>query len=181
MRQKNESTFPAASQPPKQPPQAPTTDSDDAPVGDELDPNTTYDVIVSPTGFVTEVSDTIDAMDGAAVEVIDIVNEADGTNLELTIVQEATDTPNVDSVDRFFEINGIGPEIARLLTQAGIRHFSQLAETPIERIREILTAAGIRYRIHDATTWPEQARKLANPQPGDGTNPNATGHSPAQA
>lgn len=144
-----------------QPMTGPADDSDE-PVGDELNPNTTYDVIVSPTGFVTELSDTVDAMDGAGVEVIDIVNQADGTNIELTIVEEPTDDPNVDSVDRFVEINGIGPEVAKLLTQAGIRSFSQLAETPVERLREILTAAGVRYRIHDAVTWPQQAQQLAH-------------------
>lgn len=127
-----------------------------------LDPNTTYDVIISPTGFVTEVSDTVDALDGAAVEVIDIINEADGTNIELTLVEEPTNDPTVGIVDRFVEINGIGPEVANLLLQAGIRRFSELAETPVDRIREILTAGGVRYRIHDAHTWPQQARQLAS-------------------
>ncbi len=134
---------------------------EDAPLGDVLDANTTLDVYVSSTGFVTELSDTVDAMDGASVEVVDIVNEADGTNIEWTIIEEATGQPNVDSIDRFVEINGIGPKVAEVLAQAGIRRFSELAETPVERIREILSSAGSHYRIYDATTWPEQAKLLA--------------------
>lgn len=148
--------------------------SDSEPVGDQLDPNTTYDIIVSSAGSVTELSDTVDTMDGATVEVIDIVNQADGTNLELTIVEEPTDDPTVDSVDRFVEINGMGPQVAELLTRAGIRRFSQLAETPVERIREILSVAGMRYRIHDAEQWSEQAKQLVNGPSGKAGTPGAT-------
>ncbi|GAB3511683.1 hypothetical protein GCM10027341_51550 [Spirosoma knui] len=135
-------------------------DTDSA--GHILDENTTLDVIVSPLGYVTELSDTVDSMDGATTEVIDIVNKADGTDIELTRIEEPTDQPGVDSVDRFVEIKGIGPRVAELLIQAGIKQFSQLAETPIERIREILSAAGAHYRIYDPTNWPAQAKELAD-------------------
>ena len=132
---------------------------------DAIEANTTVDVIVHPDGSVTEISDTVDAMDGAAVEVIDITNETDGTGIELTIIEEPSDTPGVDSVDRFVQIDGIGPQVADLLAKAGIRRFSQLAETPVERILDILTATGSRYRLHDAKAWQQQARLLADGQP----------------
>jgi large subunit ribosomal protein L20 len=54
-------------------------------------------------------------------------------------------------------IEGIGPKIAELLKNAGISTFAQLAETPAARIEEIMDAAGSRFRVHDATTWPQQA------------------------
>lgn len=133
-------------------------------VGDVLDDNTSLDIFVSPTGYITELTDTRDEMDGARTEVIDIISEADGTNIELTIIEEPTDTPGVDSVDRFVQIKGIGPRVAELLTQAGIRQFSKLAETPVERLREILSAAGSHYRIYDPTTWPHQAKELVDSQ-----------------
>ncbi|GAB4022728.1 hypothetical protein GCM10028773_36880 [Spirosoma koreense] len=141
--------------------------------GHVLTENTTLDVIISPVGYVTELSDTVDSMDGARTEVIDIVNEADGTNIELTIIEEPSDKPGIDSVDRFIEIKGIGPKVAELLTKAGIRQFSQLAETPVEQIREILSAAGARYRIYDPTTWPQQAKQLADGKPMAFTAPEA--------
>ncbi len=134
--------------------------------GHVLDPNTTYDIIVSPTGFVTELSDTVDSMDGTDVEVVEIINEADGTDIELTIIEEPTGQPGVDSVDRFIEIDGIGPNVAAILANAGITKFSQLAETPVDRIREILAASGTFYRIHDATRWQEEARQLAHADTG---------------
>ncbi|WP_420147616.1 hypothetical protein [Spirosoma sp.] len=133
--------------------------------GDVVDENTTLDVIISPVGYITELSDTVDSMDGARTEVVDIINEADGTNIELTIIEEPSGKPGIDHVDRFVEIKGIGPRVAELLTQAGIRKFSELAETPVERIREILSSAGALYRIYDPVTWPHQAKQLADSKP----------------
>ena len=36
-----------------------------------------------------------------------------------------------------------------------------LAVTPLEKLKEVLEAAGSRYRMHDPTTWPEQANLAA--------------------
>lgn len=55
-------------------------------------------------------------------------------------------------------IEGIGPKIAKAFNRAGILTFKQLAETPVEKLRQIL---------HDAKypgepdTWPQQARLAA--------------------
>jgi predicted flap endonuclease-1-like 5' DNA nuclease len=54
-------------------------------------------------------------------------------------------------------IEGIGPKIAATLIEHGINDLGQLAETPVERLREILTAAGTRFRMADPGTWPRQA------------------------
>lgn len=61
-------------------------------------------------------------------------------------------------------IEGIGPKIEQLLQSAGIDTWEALANTPVERLREILEAAGPRYQIHDPSTWPAQARFAANGQ-----------------
>ena len=45
---------------------------------------------------------------------------------------------------------------------AGIKTWSGLAETAVDKIQEVLDAAGERYRIHDPATWPTQAGLLAN-------------------
>lgn len=57
-------------------------------------------------------------------------------------------------------IEGIGPRISMLMHDSGIHTFQQLADTPLERLDEILQNAGIR-RIADPGTWPEQARLAA--------------------
>jgi subtilisin-like proprotein convertase family protein len=59
-------------------------------------------------------------------------------------------------------VEGIGPAIEKILQNAGIWAFRQLAETPAERVREILAAAGPRYKMHDPTTWGEQAELAAD-------------------
>lgn len=59
-------------------------------------------------------------------------------------------------------IEGIGPKIEQLLHEAGIDTWEALANTPVERLREILEAAGSRYQMHDPSTWPAQARFAAN-------------------
>lgn len=65
------------------------------------------------------------------------------------------------AADDLKAIAGIGPKIEALLHEAGIRTYAQLAETPVERLREILAQAGPRFRLADPSSWPEQARRLA--------------------
>lgn len=55
-------------------------------------------------------------------------------------------------------VEGIGPKIEGLLKDAGINNWSDLAAASVERIKEILAAAGDRYRLAKPDTWPEQAR-----------------------
>ena len=55
-------------------------------------------------------------------------------------------------------IEGIGPKIAELLMANGIHDLADLADTPVEQIREMLLAAGRRFRLADPGSWPEQAR-----------------------
>jgi predicted flap endonuclease-1-like 5' DNA nuclease len=59
--------------------------------------------------------------------------------------------------DDLKKVEGIGPKIESLLNAADIITFAALSTTTPERIREILLAAGERYRIHDPSTWPQQA------------------------
>lgn len=58
-------------------------------------------------------------------------------------------------------IEGIGPKIEQLLKDGGINNWQDLAEATLERLQEILTAAGERYRIHDPNTWSNQATLAA--------------------
>jgi DNA-binding protein HU-beta len=55
-------------------------------------------------------------------------------------------------------IEGIGPKIAEAFNQAGIWTFQQLADTPVDKLQQILNEANY---IGDPTTWPQQARLAA--------------------
>jgi large subunit ribosomal protein L27 len=59
--------------------------------------------------------------------------------------------------DDLKKIEGIGPKIESLLNEAGIFTFASLAGSDVEKLKEILEAAGSRYRIHDPNTWTKQA------------------------
>ncbi|MGA0285054.1 MAG: 30S ribosomal protein S1 [Saprospiraceae bacterium] len=64
--------------------------------------------------------------------------------------------------DDFKKIEGIGPKTAEHLANAGLTSFKELSEASVDQLKEILEAAGPRYKIHDPTTWPEQAAIAAD-------------------
>ena len=55
-------------------------------------------------------------------------------------------------------VEGIGPKIEELFKTSGILTWKRLSETSVDRCNKILHKAGERYRIHDAGTWPKQAK-----------------------
>ena len=59
-------------------------------------------------------------------------------------------------------VNGIGPAIEKLLKASGIETWENLADTPVEQLKDILVNAGDYYRDLDPTTWPIQARLAEN-------------------
>ena len=64
--------------------------------------------------------------------------------------------------DDFSYLTGIGNKVSSILRLAGIESFSQLADTDVDRIREILEEVNPSLlNITDPTTWPEQARLAA--------------------
>ena len=71
---------------------------------------------------------------------------------------------SADKGDDLKKIEGIGPKIAQLLNESGITSFEELASAEVDKIKEILEAAGSRYKMHDPTTWPDQSKLAANGQ-----------------
>lgn len=59
-------------------------------------------------------------------------------------------------------IEGIGPKIADMLHTTGrITTWWELHRTDVATLRTLLEGAGPRFRVHDPSTWPEQAGLLA--------------------
>jgi predicted flap endonuclease-1-like 5' DNA nuclease len=71
-------------------------------------------------------------------------------------------TTTASKADDLTIIEGIGPKIADLLVNEGIDSFAKLAKAKAAKIKEILTAAGSRYKMHDPTTWAKQAQLAAD-------------------
>ena len=63
----------------------------------------------------------------------------------------------VEPQDDLAVIEGIGPKIADVLYQNGIKTYAQLARMEPARLRLLLDEAGPAYRMADPTSWPEQA------------------------
>ena len=59
--------------------------------------------------------------------------------------------------DDLKKVEGIGPKIQELLNNEGIITFADLAQTSVDKIKDVLHAAGSRYQMHDPTSWPLQA------------------------
>lgn len=66
------------------------------------------------------------------------------------------------SQDDLKAVEGIGPKIESLLHVAGIKTWRALADTPVSRIQDILTAAGPRFALADPGTWPKQSELAAD-------------------
>ena len=72
--------------------------------------------------------------------------------------EKVPEAPKSDSKpDDLKKIEGVGPKIAEVLANAGFSSFALLAKADPEKIKEALLEAGPRYKMHDPTTWPQQA------------------------
>ena len=58
-------------------------------------------------------------------------------------------------------VEGIGPKIEQLLKDAGIKTWTDLSMTSVQRLQEILNQAGDSFRLADPATWPKQAELAA--------------------
>lgn len=117
---------------------------------------------------VAEVSDVVvktSKKEKTAVENVDttkkVVSETPEAAEAVSEKPKAAKTSKAVKGDDLKKIEGIGPKIAELLVNAGIDTFAALGSSDIEKIKEVLDAAGSRYRIADPTTWPQQAQLAA--------------------
>ena len=55
-------------------------------------------------------------------------------------------------------VEGIGPKIEGLFHTFGIKTWEALSEVSVAKCQEVLDSAGKRYRIHDPSSWPMQAK-----------------------
>ena len=63
--------------------------------------------------------------------------------------------------DDLKKIEGIGPKIAQLLNEKGIYTFEDLSKAKKATLTAVLADAGSRFKMHDPTTWPKQAKLAA--------------------
>lgn len=93
----------------------------------------------------------------AVEETVEAVAAAPAVEAEEAPAEKAA-SKKAPKLDDLKIIEGIGPKIEQLLKDGGINTWAELAEAPVDRLKEILEAAGPRYQIHDPGTWPAQAK-----------------------
>ncbi len=86
------------------------------------------------------------------------------TAFDVMIDEEATEwLPDVPEPQEDLKIiEGIGPKIEELLKENGIKTVSDIASASATHLQDILEQGGDSFRLHDATTWPAQARLAVN-------------------
>ena len=64
--------------------------------------------------------------------------------------------------DDLTAVEGIGPKIAGLMRENGVNTWREMANTSVDRLKEILTIGGDRFRLADPKSWPKQAELAAD-------------------
>lgn len=65
------------------------------------------------------------------------------------------------ATDDLAKIEGIGKKIAELLVAENIVSFRDLSKASAKKLKGILEAAGSKFKMHDPTSWPKQAKLAA--------------------
>lgn len=98
------------------------------------------------------------------------VKKASKKVAKATKTAEATIEKTIDTItanipsekDNLKVIEGVGPKIEKLLNEAGIYTFGQLEKADTTRLQEVLKTAGPRFKMHNPTTWTQQAALAAS-------------------
>lgn len=104
----------------------------------------------------------VEAVTSDEVEMDEEIEIEEIEEIEEEVSMDAAPAADTTAADDLKKIEGIGPKISELLQNGGIRTFTQLGDASVDRLKEILTEAGSRYKMHDPTTWPEQSKLAAS-------------------
>jgi large subunit ribosomal protein L21 len=86
--------------------------------------------------------------------------DGSGASAKADTAAPLTLAPQKGGQDDIELIEGIGPKIAKVLADNGIRTFAQLAEAKPDAMTAMLKASGGRFSLASTDTWPQQAALL---------------------
>ena len=95
---------------------------------------------------------------------VEVIPPVEPEFTELNLVAAASVIGRKVKLDDLTAIEGIGPAIAGLCNNIGIHTWADLAATEVSLLRTMLAEAGPRFKMHEPTSWPEQAGLLATGQ-----------------
>jgi predicted flap endonuclease-1-like 5' DNA nuclease len=134
----------------------------------EFDVETPSDLPVSdatPEALSTIIENDVDDIPPPITGDLEVTNDLSfmAKSEALTAPTETIEEPAIEEPmlvakpDNLKIVEGIGPKIEELCNGIDIWTWKQLSETSVDRLQEMLDAAGKRYQIHNPSTWPAQA------------------------
>jgi len=81
-----------------------------------------------------------------------------GEDNEETLWIVPKETSYISQDDDLKLIEWVGPAIEKLLYKYGVRSYSDMVEEGATGLEEILESWGAKYKIHNPSTWPDQAQ-----------------------
>lgn len=92
-----------------------------------------------------------------SVVVVPEVKKARKATSKVAVSKKTVETKE----DNLEKIEGIGPQIATLLNEAGIKSYADLGKAKQATLKQILNNAGAKFKMHDPKSWPKQAKLAA--------------------
>ncbi len=77
---------------------------------------------------------------------------------KVTIKTTVAKTTKTTKADDLKVLEGVGPKLEQLLMAAGFTSFALVAKAEVTDLQKVLNAAGSKYKMHNPTSWPLQAR-----------------------
>ncbi|NSW53317.1 MAG: DUF4013 domain-containing protein [Anaerolineae bacterium] len=110
------------------------------------------------SAVITEAAPAADLPEAPAVDTT-LVSQPAATD-EVAVVEDLFVEQATVKIDDLKKINGIGPKTAAALNRAGVITYRQLAELPLERLKQILVDAELDVLLSSCDTWSSQAKEL---------------------
>lgn len=122
------------------------------------------DAVDTAKAVAVVMSDKVEEVVTEVKEIVeDVVTEIkEEVNAEAPADEPAATT--ITEMDDLKAVEGIGPKIEEILNKGNIHTYAQLAATEVDAIKTMLAEAGGRYKNHNPTTWPRQAKMAADGQ-----------------
>ncbi len=92
-----------------------------------------------------------------------VITAAPKANTSTSKTKKVTGAPKTKTIkipSKLTDITGIGPKIAGLLNEVGIKSIADLAIAKMETLEKVLKTAGPRFQMHDPSTWVNQAKAI---------------------
>lgn len=83
---------------------------------------------------------------------------ASSTKASTTASSPAPSSSDSQKEEDLTIIEGVGPKIAQLLKDGGIKNYQDVIDHSVAQIKEILLKGGPTYAVHDPSTWAEQSK-----------------------